>query len=308
MVEKKGRNEIIARWLPILILPLLLLMTIGIIRRISDYGVSINRLYLITLNGWFYIVCIGLFVNKVQRINWIPISFSLLFLLTSALPVNYANFTKKSIHKQVKEEIETNHKPQLPMDNETYSDWLETLPPQQAIRINSRLAYLSSRFGHNSFSDILKDPNAVYNDYYYHNYEADTVETEAVLPLSSTADSAQITIFQWRENRYNKVKIPEGYTTFYNITNYTAEISQDQLQDSILRIDILIDSAINDTIFFDKKALINLDAQGINAKAKKVFSCQSEKHKFRITSFCLQKEPNDTALWTFNYSGYLFKK
>lgn len=307
ITEKKSRNEIIARWLPILILPLLLLMTIGIIRRISDYGISINRLYLITLNGWFYVVCIGLFINKVQRINWIPISFSLLFLLTSALPINYANITKKSIHKHVKEEIEASHKPQLPMDNETYLDWLETLPLQQAIRINSRLAYLSSRFGHNSFSDILKDPNAVYNDYYYNNNAADTVVTEDIPTSVSTADSTQIQLFQWRGSQYNKVKIPEGYTAFYNITNYTTVISQDQLQDSILRIDILIDSAINDTIFFDKATLMRLYAQGMNAKAK-VFSCQSDKHKFRLTSFSLQKEPDDTSLWTFSYSGYLFKK
>lgn len=80
--------------MPVLILPLLLLMTIGIIRRFNDYGITINRLYLATLNGWFYIVCIGLFVIKARRINWIPVSFAGIFLLTSALPVNYAGITR----------------------------------------------------------------------------------------------------------------------------------------------------------------------------------------------------------------------
>jgi hypothetical protein len=91
--EKKPINEWIARWLPALVLPMLVLMTIGIIRRFNDYGVTINRLYLITLNIWCYIVCIGLVFTKARRISWIPISFSILFLLTSALPVNYASIT-----------------------------------------------------------------------------------------------------------------------------------------------------------------------------------------------------------------------
>ena len=32
----------IARWMPVLILPLLLLMTIGIVRRFNDYGITVN--------------------------------------------------------------------------------------------------------------------------------------------------------------------------------------------------------------------------------------------------------------------------
>ena len=104
--EGKRFDNWIARWMPVLILPLLLLMTIGIIRRFNDYGITINRLYLATLNGWFYIVCIGLFVIKARRINWIPISFAGIFLLTSALPVNYAGITKNAILKEIKAEMQ----------------------------------------------------------------------------------------------------------------------------------------------------------------------------------------------------------
>ena len=62
-----------ARRLPIAILPLLVLMTIGIARRFNDYGITLNRLYLLTLNIWFYIVCIGLFVLRARRIQWIAV-------------------------------------------------------------------------------------------------------------------------------------------------------------------------------------------------------------------------------------------
>lgn len=75
MAHGKRMDELIARWLPAFVLPLLCLMTIGIIRRFNDYGVTINRLYLITLNVWCYFVCITLILIKAKRINWIPVSF-----------------------------------------------------------------------------------------------------------------------------------------------------------------------------------------------------------------------------------------
>ena len=46
----KPVDERIARWLPLLTLPLLVLMTVGIGRRFLDYGITLNRLYLATLN------------------------------------------------------------------------------------------------------------------------------------------------------------------------------------------------------------------------------------------------------------------
>ena len=119
--EGKRFDNWIARWMPVLILPLLLLMTIGIIRRFNDYGITINRLYLATLNGWFYIVCIGLFVIKARRINWIPISFAGIFLLTSALPVNYAGITKNTILKEIKAEMQRSCRADTPLSLEQYN-------------------------------------------------------------------------------------------------------------------------------------------------------------------------------------------
>ena len=85
------------RWLPLMIMPLLLLMSIGIYRRISDYGLTASRLYLATLNVWFYIVCFFMLRTKMKRINWIPTSFCIIFMLTSVLPVNYHSIAKNYI-------------------------------------------------------------------------------------------------------------------------------------------------------------------------------------------------------------------
>lgn len=307
MVEKKKKVELLARWLPVLILPLLLLMTIGIIRRISDYGVSINRLYLIILNGWFYVVCIGLFINKARRIHWIPISFALLFLLTSALPVNVANYTKKSIHNAVLKEIKANCNKKLPMNQDDYIDFLASLPKEQAIQINSRLIYLSSRFNENCYTDILKDGNDVYNSYYYSQLDTDTVEEIEVDTTNIDNGFVKNRTYQWNIDDNGKIDISEGYTAFYNV-NETATITEEELKNNSIDICLEIeDSDIDDTIHFDTEMLKKLDLL-TRKKSAVELPCQSGENKFMLNGFFLSQTGNDESLWILNYSGYLFNK
>lgn len=139
-------NRLIAHRLPIVILPMLILMTIGIFRRISDYGITLNRLYLLTLNIWFYLVCIGLYLTRARRIFWIVVSFGLIFLLTSALPVNYAGITRKYTIGHVREVLDSAYHGTLPMTEEQYLDWIATLPREEALLLNSRLKCLEYTF------------------------------------------------------------------------------------------------------------------------------------------------------------------
>ena len=175
--EGKLTDERIARLLPILALPLLVLMTVGIGRRFLDYGITINRLYLATLNAWFYFVCIGLIAGRAKRLSWIPVSFSLVFLVTSVLPVNYAGITRNILHDQVKDALtQSNKSLQLPLTEETYETWIKSLPENEGQQINSKLSYLSSWFGKESIKDLVKDDIAFYRI----AQEEDTPGTESV--------------------------------------------------------------------------------------------------------------------------------
>lgn len=137
----------VSRWLPLLILPLLVLMTVGIARRIGDYGITLRRLYLLTLNLWFYAVCIGLFACRARRIHWIPLSLAALFMLTSVLPgVNYAAITHRYLYDKVTEKITATYHGALPMSEEAYFDWLISLPPDEALAVNSRMHQLDDAF------------------------------------------------------------------------------------------------------------------------------------------------------------------
>lgn len=187
-------DERIARWLPLLALPLLVLMTVGIGRRFQDYGITLNRLYLVTLNGWFYFVCIGLIVNRARRLSWIPISFSLVFLMTSVLPVNYAGITRSVLHREVEEALTRSGRGlQLPLTDTQYEAWIKSLSPEEGQRINSKLGYLHSWFGQESVKDLVRE------DVSFHHMAAseDAPDTEYLnfSPMDGTT-----------------VEIPSGYT------------------------------------------------------------------------------------------------
>ena len=149
----KPVDEHIARWLPLLTLPLLVLMTVGIGRRFLDYGITLNRLYLATLNAWFYFVCIGLVVGRARRISWIPVSFSLVFLVTSVLPVNYASITRSVLRGEVEAVLGDSR----PLTEEQYETWLKTLPRDEARTVEDKLHYLQDWFGEESIQDLVKD-------------------------------------------------------------------------------------------------------------------------------------------------------
>ena len=173
--ERRPTDERIARWLPLLTLPLLVLMSVGIGRRFLDYGITINRLYLATLNLWFYFVCIGLVIGRAQRLSWIPISFSLVFLLTSVLPVNYASITRSALRDEVRETFVRSGQ-SIPLTTTAYEACLFSLPQKEAARLNGKCLYLRDWFGTESMQDLVAE------DTPFHSYApkgpTDTVVVE----------------------------------------------------------------------------------------------------------------------------------
>lgn len=196
---KKGEkrfNRFITQWLPLVILPMLLLMTVGIFRRINDYGITLNRLYLLTLNGWFYLVCIGLFLTRAKRIHWIPVSFGIIFLLTSVFPVNYAGITRNYMKRHVTKAVDDTYHGTLPMSEEQYFDWIGSLPREEALSVNSRLRYLDFTFDdpitdklfrQDSIAGVLVTQSPSYYEAENHILEMHSSPTEKVHPLTEKA-------------------------------------------------------------------------------------------------------------------------
>ena len=166
-------DKLVARWLPILTLPLLILMTVGIVRRFSDYGLTMPRLYVLTFNIWCYGVCLWLVKCKGSRVIWIPVSFATILLLTSVGPQNYSNLAKACIKHEVRTALKGK---KLPLNERDYDQLFKSKTPDTQ-RVLDQLAYLSDNYQEEDVADIMD--STVYGRRYYADDE-DTVQTEAL--------------------------------------------------------------------------------------------------------------------------------
>ncbi len=286
MAQQKRTDNLIARWLPLFVLPLLFLMTIGIIRRFNDYGVTINRLYLITLNIWCYFVCITLIIIKAKRISWIPISFSLVFLLTSVLPVNYASITRQIIQKEVNQTI-IRQKPMLnlPLSQEQYNQWLKTFSSEQARQINEKFIYLYEWFGKESICQWIDEDASLYM---LRTEFEDKQENQPTVSYSGTIASEAT------------ISIPDGYQKLQSIHRY--QIIDHKEQDKIIAVSLTQD---NDTVYIDQQTIESLSQRKKGEMPPTQLDCNSSQKAFLLTSFSIEKTEENIEV---SIDGYLFSK
>ncbi|MDO6736756.1 DUF4153 domain-containing protein [Wenyingzhuangia sp. 2_MG-2023] len=89
-------------WIPkfskvfyILIIPLVIVLFIALSMRVLDYGITIKRYAAITLGVWISMVCIY-FIIKKDNIKFIPVSLSILLILTCFGPWGMFSVSEKS--------------------------------------------------------------------------------------------------------------------------------------------------------------------------------------------------------------------
>ena len=145
----------VTRWLPLAMLPLLALMTVAIGRRLSDYGITVSRLYLAVFNLWCYVVCIGLLITRNKRIWWIPASFAAVLFLISVGPQSIPNITQRQLQSEARKAFAASGVKQLPLTGDQYEKWLDSVDTTVAASIDGKLDYLQRDFGYNSTSDLL---------------------------------------------------------------------------------------------------------------------------------------------------------
>jgi hypothetical protein len=140
----------VTRWLPLAMLPLLALMTVAIGRRLSDYGITVSRLYVVVFNLWCYVVCIGLLLCRNKRIWWVPASFAVVLFLISVGPWSIPNVTERCLLNEAREAFTASGIKQLPLNGTQYENWLKSVDGEVARSIDAKLHYLQRDYGYDS--------------------------------------------------------------------------------------------------------------------------------------------------------------
>lgn len=276
--NKNNFERLLMRWLPVMVIPLLVLMSIGIYRRITDYGISIDRLYLLLFNVWCYVVCFTLFVINSRRIWWIPASFCLLFFLTSVGPWSFTSITKRELLHEVEDALKTSGKT-LPMNKDSYNSWVEGLTKNN-IHLNDKLYYLSENYGNAVRNHIVAD-----SVWTYRRSIAD-IETNA-----ATIEDKAYEIEEYGLMKKHPISIPEGYATLEYIE--MGDVENVEFKEDSLTF------KIRDNSYFLTYENIFSSWENKNEQCL----IQSDDFVLAINDILFDREKE-----VFNFNGILFKK
>ncbi|MBQ3721032.1 MAG: DUF4153 domain-containing protein [Fibrobacter sp.] len=81
---------------PAACIPLVAMMSIGLIRRISDYGISAERIYAVTINIYFYVIIAVFLIDKIKcKSRYIAVIFCALFFVIADTPLSAYNISQR---------------------------------------------------------------------------------------------------------------------------------------------------------------------------------------------------------------------
>jgi len=213
------------RWMPVLMLPLLLLMSVGIARRLSDYGITVSRIYLTVFNLWCYAACLIIWLKKQAGIMWIPISVALLFIVLSVFPYNVSTWVRDSMVRQVQAAMLASDWDGTPMTGEDYRAWLDGLDGENAHKVESRMDYLKSKY-----------PDDVHSRFVQSAIRAAVTEedeSDNADESDASVESEKIYLSGFQLNANTKLAIPEGMTCVLQYDDYVEDDDIEMTRDSV---------------------------------------------------------------------------
>lgn len=81
---------------PAACIPLVAMMSVGLIRRISDYGISAERIYAVTINIYFYVIIAVFLIDKIKcKSRYIAVIFCALFFVIDDTPLSAYNISQR---------------------------------------------------------------------------------------------------------------------------------------------------------------------------------------------------------------------
>ena len=204
--QGKSFFKTLTRLLPLAMLPLLVLMSVAIGRRLSDYGITVSRLYVVAFNLWCYVVCIGLLLCRNRRIWWVPALFAVELLLISVGPWSIPNVTEQRLQDEVREAFASSGLKQLPLSGDQYDNWLKTADEKVTKSIDAKLHYLQIDYGYDSTLDLVGKDAIV-----------GTIEMHAREVIEAEVDGHDLYYYNNKDHLMARMSVPQGYTHMESI-------------------------------------------------------------------------------------------
>ena len=146
---KQSFESKLLKILPAACIPLVILMSVGILRRISDYGISEDRYYITAINIFYYIIIAILLIDKIKcKSKYITIVFCGMFLILTNGPLSAINATHRVWINSVKAALVEEGYNKFPLNDEDSREFINRLEAKntsQTETILSRIKALNIR-------------------------------------------------------------------------------------------------------------------------------------------------------------------
>ena len=146
---KQSFESKLLKILPAACIPLVILMSVGIMRRISDYGISEDRYYITAINIFYYAIIAILLIDKIKcKSRFIAIVFCSMFLIATNGPLSAINVTHRVWMESIKTALTELGYTNFPLSKDETAEFARRIQDKSDHKTNiatSRLEILNSR-------------------------------------------------------------------------------------------------------------------------------------------------------------------
>lgn len=193
----------------IALVPLIVLLFVAVVRRMSDYGLTINRYLLVVLSLWLAGITIYFIFSRVKNIKILPLSLSLVAFLSAFGPWGAFYISQKNQIGQLKQLLLANN--MLDAEGKIIKA-SKPIAEEQSSRMRSIVSYLYYTHGPDALNDIgaksaaIADsiPSYSWPDSFMSEYGMYSPTSEGNLPrLSAVFYAGHNSIYLNNEDAFN---------------------------------------------------------------------------------------------------------
>lgn len=144
------------RWIPVLLLPLLVLMSVAIVYRIAQYGLTPSRLYVAVFNAWAYCAVLYVITRRNPRYSVVACTFAAVFVAVSAIPdFNLYSWGMRSVRESVRQTLAVAGVENFPTSESTVREIIKKMNKEDRRRLVEDLDFLDNYKDHSEIRDIV---------------------------------------------------------------------------------------------------------------------------------------------------------
>ncbi|APJ02661.1 DUF4153 domain-containing protein [Silvanigrella aquatica] len=278
--EKKKWCIFFERYFYILLLPLLYMLFVGLYSRINEYGITENRYYLFASGIWLVFICLYFIISKSKNIKIIPISLSIISLLTSFGPWSASHVALTSQISSFKSILEKN---KILVDGKISSASHE-ISFDEEKRISGIIDYIIDFHDFKSFSLLL--PLNDFNEILRNKDLTDKSQISHIRDSLLNKMNLKY-ISKWKEKNGNEIELRstsfprfQSINEFQNFLGFNLNESNSSLSNDHIKINLNNQNSSLTLYKYDKE-LIDIPLSTFIRDTKKL----SEEHNYMEEDF-----------------------